>query len=129
MRDRMRWGKYTNSLTYFRFVAKSAPEVTTMSDMQPKQPPCEGPQFAVNPYASDNYLNVSYDAFDNEIAEDRPMHENTTAGNGSFNFGGKQYSEDWQGGNRAYGVSVGTPSPSRETTDVNVHSADRGSES
>lgn len=100
-----------------------------MSDMKPKYPSCDGMQFAVNPYDSDNYLGVSYDQFNNEIAEDRPMHANTTPANGGFNFSGKQYSDDWKGGYSNYGVSAGGSSPSRENVTVNAQSTERGKES
>lgn len=97
-------------------------------DMKPKYPPCNGMQFA-DDVATPEKLSVSYDAYNNEIAEDRPMHENDTPGMGGFNFSGKQYSDDFKGGYANYGVAVGPMSPSRENVDVNSQSTARGKES
>jgi hypothetical protein len=96
--------------------------------MKPTEPDCSGRQYA-NDAATPDKISASFDSYTNEIATDRPMHENTTPGMGAFNFSGKQYSDDWMGGNSNYGVAVGTPSASRETTDVNSQSTERGKES
>lgn len=73
-------------------------------------------------------ISVTRDQYGNEIPSDRPMHENTTPSKGSFNFGGGQYSDDFNGGFSKYGVSV-TPQNGRNEIAVNVSRADRGQES
>ena len=92
-----------------------------MADMAPKQPSCEGPQFDSNK----EYLSVHYDGQGNEIAEDRPMHENTTPAMGSPNYGAKHYADDF----KSYGSAVGGSSTSRQSTDVTGDAANRGDES
>ena len=97
-----------------------------MADMKPKWPSCDGRQFATEGDAG-HYVSMGYDSEGNEMPSDpQMMHENSTPGNGSSNYSAKHYSDDFEGG---YGVSVGTPSPSRETTTVNAQSTERGKES
>jgi len=70
-------------------------------------------------------ISVSRDAAMDEIPTDRPMHENTTPGESGGLYQGLHYAKDF----KSYGVEVASVAPSRETMDVNVHKADRGSES
>lgn len=55
-----------------------------------------------NQYADDSMtpppISVSRDQYGNEIAADRPMHENSTPGVGSWNFGAGHYDDDTKGG-------------------------------
>lgn len=74
-------------------------------------------------------ISVSRDQYQNEIPSDRPMHENTTPGKGSFAWGEGHYSDDFQGGFSSYGVSVGGGGKSSSEVSVNVSKADRGKES
>jgi hypothetical protein len=97
--------------------------------MKPKEPSCEGFHFAVNPYDSHNYIDVHYDENNNQIPADRPMHENSTPEAGSFDFSGKQYSDDWDGGYKTYGVMVDAGGASREQVTANAQSTERGKES
>src|SRR5713101_7116750 len=104
-----------------------------MSDIKPVQPPCEGPQFADSPtggiVSPDNYLDVTYDKFNGEHAEDPVMHGEATPGHSNPQYTGKQYSEDWMGGNKNYGVDVSPPAASRESMDIDAGDAKRGRES
>lgn len=107
-----------------------------MANIKPKQPECSGPQFADSPSAAfggkDNYLNVSYDQFNNEWAEDRSMHAEATPGKGSTNWSGNQYDDSpGKGGYGSYGVSVADlgKSPVVERASVDNSRADRGKES
>ena len=104
-----------------------------MAYIKPVQPPCDGRQFAGTPAegsVSPEYLEVNYDKFNNEVAQDRPKHENTTPAMGEWNWSSKKYSDDFQGGWRPYGVSVEDrgQSPVVERTSVDVSRADRGKE-
>jgi hypothetical protein len=106
-----------------------------MSNMKPKQPPCEGPQFADSPSGAfngkDNYLSVTNDQYNNEMAEDRTMHDNATPQHSNPLYQGRHYSDDFKGGYSNYGTSVSDKgqSPSKQETAINVHRADRGKES
>lgn len=91
-----------------------------MSDIAPKQPPCEGPQFDENK----EYIRVTYDSQGNEIAADPTMHTNTTPGMGGPNYGAEHYADDF----KSYGTEVASVAPSKTNVDVNVHAADRGPE-
>lgn len=73
-------------------------------------------------------ISVTRDSYGNEIPSDKPMHDNTTPAKGKFNFGGGQYSEDWNGGFSSYGVSVADKGQRNEVS-VDVSRADRGKES
>lgn len=104
-------------------------------EVKPMYPDMMGNQYADSPAAAfggstmNNKLPVTYDQFNNEIAADRPFHENTTPEQGSWNFSGKQYSEDWMGGNKDYGMNVGADfgkTPKVERTIVDNSRADRG---
>lgn len=80
--------------------------------------------------ATPEYLGVSYDQFGNEIAEDRPMHSDSTPGKGSFNFSGNQYDDSpGKGGFGSYGTSVNSPGTSSSSVTVDNSRADRGKES
>lgn len=76
-------------------------------------------------------IGISRDAFGNEWAKDRPMHADTTAGEGTTNFDDAtgQYSQDWKGGFRSYGKSVSAPEISRSSVVVDNNAANRGPES
>ena len=100
------------------------------------EPDKMGSQYADSPpqpfNGQKNCLSVTRDQFGNEIAEDRTNHDNTTASEGSWNFTGGQYSDDWKGGfDGGYGTPVardnGT-SPQVERTSVDNSRADRGKE-
>lgn len=43
-------------------------------------------------------LSVTRDQYDNEIASDRPMHTNSTPGEGAWNFSAGHYDDDVKGG-------------------------------
>ncbi len=81
-----------------------------------------GRQFA-DDSATPDPIATHDDSYGHCIASDRPMHGEATAGNGSFNFSGKQYATDFSG----YGKSVN----GSKATSVNVTGdrAERGSES
>lgn len=68
-------------------------------------------------------ISVSRDKYDNEIASDRPMHENSTPGMGSFNFGAGHYDDDTKSGS-----DVSAPE-GVEKVMVDNSKADRGKES
>ena len=94
-----------------------------MSDLRPKNPDCDGRQFARNPYDSDNYLSVRRNEEYDEIPEDRPMHKEATPGqSGPINYSGPQYHEL-----DSYGKSV-SGSSSASTTSVDIANAKRGKE-
>lgn len=96
--------------------------------VKPQYPDCKGRQFAGDS-ATPEYLDVTYDQFSNEHAEDRPMHANTTAGKGAANFSGGQYDDSpGKGGFGSYGVSVDASKNSAERTSVDVGMANRGKE-
>jgi hypothetical protein len=67
-------------------------------------------------------ISVSRDSLENEIPSDRPMHENTTAGNGGFNWDAKHYAEKHSAGK-------GSEAPKATSVSVNPHAANRGDES
>ncbi len=73
-------------------------------------------------------LTVTRDKYMNEIPADKPMHGNSTPGEGSWSFDEAHYSDDWMGGNTPYGVSVSPPTGVERTT-VDTSRADRGKES
>jgi hypothetical protein len=73
-------------------------------------------------------LTTTRDKWGNEIAPDRPMHTNTTAGEGAFHFDEGHYSDDWDGGYRNYGVNVSAPATSSNSVTVDNSRADRGKE-
>lgn len=101
-----------------------------MSDNQKaQQPSYQGEQYADSPAGVGGMINYTYDKFGNEIPGDKPMHENTTAGEGSFHFEGEQYSDGpWQGGYGSnYGVEVGAANKIERTV-VDNSRADRGKE-
>lgn len=85
-----------------------------------------GRQFA-NDSMTPEPIDVSRDKFKNEIPSDRPCHDDTTPGHSNESYVGRQFDTQVKEGT-GYGVSVAGKgqSPSRETADVNVHSADRG---
>ena len=77
-------------------------------------------------------LKVTKDKFGNELAQDRPSHNNTTAEEGSFHFGGNQYDDSpGKGGFGSYGVAVEDygQNPKVERSTVDNSRADRGRES
>jgi|SRR5579859_5786526 len=97
-----------------------------MADVKPSWPSCEGPQYAIDRDGG-HYVSMSYDSEGNEIPGDtQMMHEGSTPGAGGSNYSAKHYSGEFQGG---YGVSVGGASASREKTDVDAQSTERGKES
>jgi hypothetical protein len=74
-------------------------------------------------------LNVSRDKFENEIPTDKPMHGNSTDGEGAFHWDGNQYDDGpSKGGSKSYGQSVEAPTGVERNT-VDVSRADRGKES
>lgn len=89
-----------------------------------------GRQFA-NDAATPEPISVTRDKYKDEIASDRPMHENTTPEHSNSLYVGRHYSDDWMGGYENYGTSVTDrgQSPSKETVSVNPNSAARGNES
>jgi hypothetical protein len=76
-------------------------------------------------------IKVNKDKFGNELAVDRPMHDEATAQMGDWNFGGNQYDDSpGKGGYGSYGSKVTDlgQSPKVERTSVNVGRAERGKE-
>jgi hypothetical protein len=72
---------------------------------------------------------VKRDKFQNEIPVDRPMHPETTAGEGGFNWTGNQYDDGpSKGGFSGYGVSVNDAGQQASRITVNGGRADRGQE-
>lgn len=98
-------------------------ERCTLSEIKPTTPSCEGFQFARNPYDSDNYLSVSRDQYNDEIPEDRPMHGNATPEMSASPYQGRHYAPNPVGGTPV------NAAPSSVEESVNVHAAERGSES
>lgn len=82
-----------------------------------------------NQFADDSMtpspISVSRDKYQDEIPSDRPMHDNTTPGNGGFNWDAGHYATDFS----SYGVAVGDKGKTATTVDVNPHAANRGKES
>lgn len=78
-------------------------------------------------------ISVSRDKYKNEIPSDRPMHNEATAGEGSWNFGAGHYDDSpGKGGFGGYGKSVSDlgQNPQVERTSVdNSMSPKRGRES
>lgn len=98
------------------------------ANVKPQYPDNKGMQYA-DDSMTPSRLSVSYDQYYNEQAEDRPMCQNSTPMEGSYNFSGGQYSDDWNGGYSNYGVMVNPPASSNSSVSVDVSRADRGKES
>ena len=86
-----------------------------------------GRQFA-NDSMTPSPISVSRDSYKNEIPSDKPMHDNATAGMGSFSWDSNHYSDDWDGGNKSYGVAVNS-GPKVSGQQISGDKADRGKES
>lgn len=86
-----------------------------------------GRQFA-NDSMTPEPISTHDDSYGNCLANDRPMHTDTTPGLGSFNWSGKQYSDDFDGGFKKYGVAVGS-APKATGQTISGDKADRGKES
>lgn len=112
-------------------------------NVQPQYPDCQGRQFAGDA-ATPDYLDVNYDAFNNEQAQDRPFHMDKLAGDaGRFGYNnpsktslsgaqsatGRQYADDFKGGYSSYGVPVDGSAPVVEKIMVDASRADRGKDS
>ena len=69
-------------------------------------------------------ISVSRDKYQNEIPTDQPHHENTTPGEGGFNWSAQHYNTDFS----SYGQSVGGAKEASRTS-VDVSRADRGADS
>lgn len=87
-----------------------------------------GRQFA-NDSMTPEPISVSRNQYKDEIPSDRPSHEDTTPGHSNPMYTGKHYSDDFNGGFKSYGVSVGSKGASKEEMSVNPHAANRGDES
>lgn len=77
-------------------------------------------------------ISIKRDKYDNELpASDPSMHEGATAGEGAFDWNGKQYSQDTKGGFGSYGVEVEDlgQSPKVERGSVDSQATGRGKES
>ena len=76
-------------------------------------------------------ISVSRDKYQNEIPTDKPMHDNTTPGEGSFDWQCGHYATDFNAGFSSYGRSVEDKgqNPSSSTISVDNSRADRGKES
>jgi len=97
-----------------------------MSDLKPKWPGCDTRQYATDNDAG-HHISMGYDENNNEIPGDTMMmHEGSTPGQGSFNYSAKHYANEFTGG---YGVNVGGSEASREKTNVEAQSTERGKES
>ena len=102
------------------------------SDMKPIPAPCDGKQFADNPYtfdAPENYDTPRFDRFNNETVNSNFHSESATASQGTF--GGRQYSDFQKAdGYSGYGVEIphGTSAAFNraETVFVAVDRSDRG---
>jgi len=107
-------------------------------NVKAQQPDYKGTQYADSPAAAfggsteSNHLQVTYDSFGNEIAADRPFHENTTPEQGGWAFGENHYADGpWKSGygaSYATGVSDMGKNPQVERTSVDTSRADRGKE-
>jgi hypothetical protein len=84
-----------------------------------------GRQFA-NDSMTPEPISVSRNQYKDEIPSDRPMHDDTTPGHSNPLYTGRHYAPSPMGGTS---VSDKGQSPSKSTTDVNVHVANRGDES
>jgi len=87
-----------------------------------------GRQFA-NDSMTPEPISVSRDQYQNEIPSDKPMHDNTTPGKGSFAWSEGHYSTDFNAGFSGYGQSVKDKGQSASTVYVDNSRADRGKES
>jgi hypothetical protein len=105
---------------------QGAPNRTIM----PVVPPYDGGQFARDSMTPSE-IQITRNRFQDEIPTDRPMHENTTPGLGDGLYQGRHYSDDWNGGYTAYGVTVADRgmTPSKESMTINPNSAARGKDS
>ncbi len=79
-------------------------------------------------------INVRRDQYQNEVPVDKPNHENPTPGEGCWQWEGKQYSEDFQGGFGKYGVVLKDEDnrglhPEAERIIVDIGRSNRGQES
>jgi len=83
-----------------------------------------GRQFADDSMTPDP-ISVSRNQYKDEIPTDRPEHANATPEHSNPMYSGRQYAPAIQSGTS---VSDLGQSPSKETTDVNVHVAGRGKE-
>ena len=94
---------------------------------KPEYPDSQGMQYADGPVVK---LGVTYNQDYSEIAEDRTMHQNTTPGEGNWNWSGNQYNTDFGGGeSKSYGQSISTDGRTPvESTVVDNGRADRGKE-
>ena len=72
-------------------------------------------------------ISVSRDEYKDEIPSDRPYAENCTPGHSNPLYTGRQYSDDWNGGYRAYGKSVGA-APKASVVGIEGDKANRGPE-
>jgi hypothetical protein len=86
-----------------------------------------GRQFA-NDSMTPEPISVSRDKYKDEIPSDRTNHENSTPEHSNPSYTGRQFSDDWDGGFKPYGVNVGKPA---DATEVGIKGdvADRGRES
>lgn len=106
-------------------------------EVKPQYPDSQGRQYADSPSGAfngqPNKLAVTYNQDYSEITEDRTNHENTTAGEGNWNWGAAHYSDDFGAGeSKSYGVEVSSDNgknPQVERTSVDNSKADRGKES
>jgi len=79
------------------------------SQLKPVDPPCDGNQFADNPYtfdSADNHYSTKFDRFNNPIPQSGGFHhENATAGEGES---GSRMFSDYQkvDGYTGYGVEI-----------------------
>jgi len=100
--------------------------------VKPVQPPCDGMQFAENPYLADNYLSVSYDKWGNERSEDRPMHNSGEYGDPGSIYGGRNGQDFNYTAAKTYGVQIphgqSAAFNTAETQWVDNSAADRGPE-
>lgn len=99
--------------------------------VKPVVPPYDGGQFARDSMTPEE-IGVSRDEYWNEIPQDRPSHANTTPEHSNPSYVGRQFDTIvTQPTGSGYGAMVPDKgqSPSRETTNVNIHSADRGQDS
>ena len=93
----------------------------------PRVPAYDGGQFARDSMTPEE-IQVSYDRYNDEIPSDRTSHGNATPEHSNPSYTGRQFSDDWDGGYKNYGVTVGPPEKAGAVT-INPNRAVRGDES
>lgn len=85
-----------------------------------------GRQFA-NDSMTPDPISVSRNEYKDEMPSDRPMHDDTTPGHSNPQYTGRHYSDDFNGGFKPYGKSVGE-APKATSQSISGDKANRGDE-